>query len=126
TAQGKYIPSDWFVGEPDWDTYGGTRVRGGYQIAHQINDTWDVKHQTRYDDLEGEQKTMYASWWTGFTGANGTELDRIYYGSIGSTQVLNSELLFEGKFNSGNIAHTVLVGLDAMSMNDDMAYDSGS
>jgi iron complex outermembrane receptor protein len=114
------IPTDTFIGEPDWDRYGGERQRVGYQLEQQVGSGWTVRHHLRHDRTEGYIRTMYADWWTGFvdaTGspdANGRHLNRTWYASDDESQVTNGDLLLEGRLNFGITRHTVLAGLDAM------------
>ncbi len=40
-APNGFIPMDTFIGEPDWDRYGGERVRLAYEVRHELNDGVD-------------------------------------------------------------------------------------
>ena len=37
-APNGFIPSETFIGEPDWDRYGGERIRFAYQVEHALSD----------------------------------------------------------------------------------------
>ena len=114
------IPTDTFIGEPDWDRYGGERQRVGYQLEQELGSRWTVRHNLRHDRTEGYIRTMYADWWTGFvdaTGspdANGRYLNRTWYASDDDSEVTNGDLLLEGRLNFGATRHTLLMGVDAM------------
>lgn len=117
------IPRDLFIGEPEWDRYGGTRNRFGYSLKYQLNQNWELRHQLRHDDVDGVMRSMYANWWDGFVDENGTAdangqyLKRIWYVYDDVAQITTSELLFEGKFKVGTVQHTLLVGVDGMNHN---------
>lgn len=119
-APNGFIPINTFIGEPDWDTYGGTRERIGYQFQQQLSDAWSLRHNLRHDRVDGKMRSMYAAWWLGFadsTGAadpNGTYLNRLWYLTDDSARITNGDLLLEGKLKFGSTQHTVLVGVDAM------------
>ncbi len=115
------IPYDTFISEPDWDYYGGTRKRVGYEFEQALGDNWTLRHRLRHDDIDGKMRTMYAAWWEGFvdaTGApdpNGTYLNRFWYFTDDTARINNADLLFEGKLTFGRTQHTLLFGVDAMN-----------
>ena len=80
-------PDDTFIGEPDWDTYGGTRSASAGSSNSSSATRWTLRHSLRHDRTDGKMRTMYAGWYDGFvdaTGAadpNGTYLNRIWYAS---------------------------------------------
>jgi iron complex outermembrane receptor protein len=119
-APNGYIPYDTFIGEPDWDRYGGTRKRFAWEFEQQLGSDWTLRHHFRRDRVEGGMRTMYAAWWLGFadaTGApdpNGTYLNRIWYAQDDESTITNADLLFEGKLRFGDTRHTVLAGIDTM------------
>jgi iron complex outermembrane receptor protein len=114
------IPTDTFIGEPDWDRYGGERKRLGYQIEQQLGQNWTLRHNLRHDDTDGRIRSMYAAWWLGFANADGTAnpngryLNRLWYFSDDHSKITNANLLFEGKLDFGSTRHTLLVGADTM------------
>lgn len=114
------IPTDVFIGEPDWDRYGGERWRAGYETKFGIGDAWQLRHNLRHDDVNGLLKTMYAAWWDGFLDAggnadpNGQYLGRYWYVNEESSRITTSELLMQGHVRTGAIEHTLLVGVDGL------------
>jgi iron complex outermembrane receptor protein len=114
------IPMNTFIGEPDWDTYGGDRTSFGWALEHRLSDAWTLRHHLRNERTDGQMRTMYAAWFDGFrdaTGAadpNGTYLNRIFYAADDKDRVTNADLLFEGKLRFGRVAHTLLLGADGM------------
>ncbi len=128
----RYIPRDLFIGEPDWDSYGGTRQRVGYDIEQQIGEHWTLQHRARHDEIDGHQESMYANFWeispngVGFVGPNKTEINRTWYASRTDSKITSGELLMVGKFNSDRLEHTVLFGVDGMMLDDNQRTDSGA
>jgi iron complex outermembrane receptor protein len=114
------IPTDLFIGEPAWDTYGGTRYRFGYALDLALSESWKLRHNLRYDDVEGLMESMYAAWWDGFLDANGYPdpngqyLGRPWYIYDDASQVTTAEWLVQGRLESGAIQHTLLFGVDGM------------
>ncbi|MGY4830832.1 TonB-dependent siderophore receptor [Sphaerotilaceae bacterium SBD11-9] len=131
-APNGFIPYDTFIGEPAWDRYGGERLRFGYQLEQAFGDSWKLRHNLRFDQVDGGMRSMYAAWWLGYANAdgsanpNGTHLNRIYYATDDSARILNADLLFEGQLRWGNTRHTLLAGLDAMrNTSEQVGYQEG-
>lgn len=117
------IPMDLFIGEPDWDRYGGTRYRFGYAAEFWLDDSWQLRHNLRHDDVDGLMKSMYAAWYLGFVDAEGNSdptgeyLNRLWYVNEDSSNIITSELLLQGQLQTGSISHTLLLGVDGL-LND--------
>jgi iron complex outermembrane receptor protein len=128
------IPTDLFIGEPDWDRYGGTRWRTGYEASLNLNPSWRVRQSLRYDHVDGLMKSMYAAWWDGFLDATGTPdanghyLGRYWYLSDDSARIAATEALLEGRQRTGTLQHTLLFGIDAVrhSASQTTAEDLGT
>lgn len=122
------IPYDTFIGEPDWDYYGGTRKRVGYEIEQRLGDDWTLRHHLRHDTIEGAMRTMYAAWFLGFVDAagapdpDGTYLHRLWYFSDDDARINNADLLLEGKLDFGATRHTLLFGVDARDSRTRQVY----
>lgn len=112
------IPTDTFISEPAFDTYGGIRARVGWALEHRLSDDWTLRQNLRHDNTDGKMRTMYAAWWDGFLNANGspdpngTHLGRYFYAMDDKDRTTNADLLFEGKLRTGSIVHTLLMGVD--------------
>ena len=114
------IPTDLFIGEPDWDRYGGTRWRGGYEARIDLGPGWQVRHSTRHDRVDGLMKSLYAAWWDGFKNADGESdpdgryLGRYRYMSDDRARITATEGLLEGVARTGGIEHRLLFGVDGV------------
>lgn len=115
------IPTDLFIGEPDWDRYGGQRRRIGYELEQTLNDQWTLRHHLRHDELSGGLRSLYAAWWLGFADATGTAdptgqyLNRVFFANNERGRITNSDVLLEGKLDLGHTRHTLLMGVDFMN-----------
>lgn len=113
------ISSDLFIGEPGWDRYGGTRKRFGYAVDLSLNDSWQLRHNLRYDHTTGLMKSMYAAWWDGFVNAsgepeaNGQYMNRYWYVNDDKSIITTSDLLLQGELRTGAVRHKVLFGIDS-------------
>lgn len=112
------IPSETFIGEPAWDSYGGHRRRIGYQFERRLSDRWSLRHNFRYDDVDGHVLAMYANFWEGEFLADGRSLNRTWYASRTDTRIANTDVFAEGRLKLGPTRHTVVVGMDGVWSRD--------
>jgi iron complex outermembrane recepter protein len=130
-APNGYIPTDVFIGEPDWDRYGGTRRRVGYESNLVLSQNWRVRHGLRHDRVSGLMKSMYASWWDGFVDADGASdptgqyLGRWWYVEDTSSRVVATEALLEGRQRTGRIEHRLLFGVDGLRQKESQIIGEG-
>ena len=125
------IPRDVFIGEPDWDTYGGTRYRVGYALDVDIGDRWQLSHDLRHDDVEGLMESLYAAWWNGFrdendaADPNGQYLGRSWYIYDDRSRVTTSNAYLTGSLQTGGVEHTLLFGMDGLLHDSSQTSASG-
>ncbi len=100
------------LGDPDYEFYDRTYYALGYAFEHRFNDTWQFKQNLRYtkSELDFRQLTVgsYA-----FSPANAAgDISRSTTNvneSIGQFAVDNN---FQADFATGDVIHTLLLGLD--------------
>jgi iron complex outermembrane recepter protein len=114
TAPNGQIPVDTFIGEPDWDTYGGDRTRVGYQFSRQLTAAWKLRHSVRHDTIDGHLAAMYANFFEGGLLEDGRSVNRTWYVSNSDTRITNADALVEGRLRLGRTQHTVLFGVDGV------------
>ena len=127
------IPTDTFVGEPDWDRYGGTRRRLGYRLEQALGDRWTLRHDLRHDRVDGDIRTMYAAWYLGYADATGAAdptgrfLNRLWYHNVDRARITSGDLLLEGRLDGLGASHRLLVGVDALrNRSDARNWDDGA
>ncbi|WP_166366302.1 TonB-dependent siderophore receptor [Pseudomonas akapageensis] len=107
------------LGDPNYDYYDRTYYALGYAFEHRFNDVWQFRQNLRYtkSDLEFQQVTVNAFFPPfsevdnqGNTGRNTTNVDE----DISQFAVDNN---FQGDFATGDIQHTLLLGLDHQRIN---------
>ncbi|KAG1218191.1 hypothetical protein G6F35_008519 [Rhizopus arrhizus] len=92
-----------------------------YQFDHRFNDRWTFRQNARYVSSDVALKQVYGYGW-----ANGTELNRYYSGADESLNAFAIDNQLQGKFETGAVKHTVLLGLDYQNRHADGRWDSGS
>ncbi|WP_017476403.1 TonB-dependent siderophore receptor [Pseudomonas sp. PAMC 26793] len=100
------------LGDPDYEYYDRTYYALGYAFEHRFNDTWQFKQNLRYtkSELSFQTLTVGAYPYTqvdanGNVGRTSTNVDE----NIGQFAVDNN---FQADFATGDITHTLLLGLD--------------
>ncbi|WP_454846601.1 TonB-dependent siderophore receptor [Pseudomonas farris] len=105
------------LGDPNWEFYDRTYYALGYAFEHRLNDVWQFKQNLRYtkSDLSFQTLTPGAYPFTqvdaeGNVGRSSTSVDE----DISQFAVDNN---FQGDFATGDIRHTLLIGLDHQRTN---------
>ncbi|WLH35223.1 TonB-dependent siderophore receptor [Pseudomonas sp. FP2196] len=105
------------LGDPDWEYYDRTYYALGYAFEHRLNDTWQFKQNLRYtkSDLSFQSLTPGSYPYTevddqGNVGRTSTSVDE----DISQFAVDNN---FQADFATGDIRHTLLLGLDHQRSN---------
>lgn len=95
----------------------------GYSFEHAFNDTWAVRQNLRYMQLEADKKSIYGF---GVSPQAPTTLNRKY---VQSKEHLNSftvDTQAQAKLETGSVDHTLLFGVDYMRMRNDINSAYGS
>ena len=105
------------LGDPDWEFYDRTYYALGYAFEHRLNDVWQFRQNLRYtkSDLSFQALTPGAYPFTqvdanGNVGRTSTTTDE----DISQFAVDNN---MQGDFATGDIRHTLLIGLDHQRTN---------
>ncbi|MEO6679683.1 MAG: TonB-dependent siderophore receptor [Pseudomonas sp.] len=118
------------LGDPNYEYYDRTNYSLGYAFEHRLNDVWQFKQNLRYtkSDLSFQAITVnsYSPQFAGFsvddqgnTGRGTTNVDE----DISQFAVDNN---FQGDFATGDIRHTLLIGLDHQRNNTNYLSIFGS
>jgi len=105
------------LGDPDWEYYDRTYYALGYAFEHRLNDVWQFKQNLRYtkSDLSFQGITVGSYPFTQVDNA----------GNVGrSTTIVDEDISqfavdnnFQADFNTGEVRHTLLLGLDHQRSN---------
>lgn len=111
------VPTYRFVGEPGYDKYDSTRRSIGWLFEHRFNDNWSVRQGYRHARNKVDYFTHYAD---SFSTPGGFALDpvnqrligRYQSASITDVRIDTADQHVQGKLQTGNITHNILLGLD--------------
>ncbi|MDT3253833.1 ferrichrome porin FhuA [Serratia sp. root2] len=119
---GSKLPTDFNEGEASNYTSRKQRMIG-YSFEHAFNDTWAVRQNLRYMQLETDLKSIYGS---GVSAATPTTINRAYVQSKEHLNSFSVDTQAQAKVKTGDVDHTLLFGVDYMRMRNDINSGFGT
>lgn len=114
------LPTDFNEGERD-NKMQRRQQMVGYSFSHEFNDTFTVRQNLRYDQV----KTLYRSvYGYGYDGAG--KINRQYVRSDEDLNTFTVDTQLQSNFATGDVAHTLLTGVDYSRMRNDIDALYGS
>ncbi|TEA77955.1 TonB-dependent siderophore receptor [Allopusillimonas ginsengisoli] len=112
------LPVDRFIGDPDWDRYNSRRQAIGWSFEHAFNDDWTVRQNVRFSRNKVDYRSLYGDSFTLPGGWAGDPVNKRLFGrfadaSVTTVNMVSADQHIDGKFNTGEVSHHVLLGLDA-------------
>ncbi|MBB1302249.1 TonB-dependent siderophore receptor [Pseudoalteromonas sp. SR44-8] len=117
------IPSNRFVSEPGFDRYDTEQASITAILEQNINADWQFKLAARYTDSHAEYHTIYG--WPPKFSEDGRSVKRVSYLSSADSRAIASDAQFHGNIITGNIEHTIVMGLDYQNAYTDNDSVSG-
>ncbi len=119
------------LGDPDWESYDRTYYHLGYAFETRLNDTWQFRQNLRYarNELDFKGITAGGSIWPAgpdeAVSADGTvqRTAGIVEEDISQFALDNN---FQADFQTGQVAHTLLLGLDHQRSDSNARWRWGS
>ena len=116
------VPYGKYVGEPSVDEYSRTQAWLGYEFEHRFNSTWKVTQKLRYAYLD---TNLFSVAGAGLQSDLRT-LNRQVLSAPEHAENFTLDNQAQAQFQTGAIAHTVLVGLDYRWASSRVALGFGS
>lgn len=118
---GHKIDHTFFEGETDYDKFERKQRLFSYDLEHDFNAQWRLRHTLRYLESDVKMGQVYGYGW-----ASETDLNRYYSGGDEEMKAwaIDNQLL--GQFDTGPIQHRVLIGLDYQQRRNDVIWTTGS
>lgn len=114
SVDGSYIPRDFNVSDPSYNQSWREQTMIGYEFEHQPDDTFTLRQNARYATIKQKYRYLvYSS-----SPANSSLLSRRAQHETRQTDEFGIDNQLEAKFASGQVAHTVIGGLDYKSSKD--------
>ncbi|TLM77044.1 TonB-dependent siderophore receptor [Microbulbifer harenosus] len=121
SSNGQYIENDANIGEPDWNTFDRDQLLVGSFLEHDINDSLTLRNNLRYTHIETLYQVTVLSGNTiadcsatafGDQCIDGQTIGRRAVQGDGESDGYAVDTQLEGRFDTGNLQHTVLGGVD--------------
>lgn len=124
------IPTNRFLGEPDFDGYDREQYAVGYAFEHRFNQTFSARQNLRYANVESDYRGVFPDFFYGFNYDTGRlipggsfvdghmrSINRYgaHYKDNADTFTLDNQA--QADFVTGSIEHTALVGVDYRHFN---------
>ncbi|MRS15164.1 ferrichrome porin FhuA [Enterobacteriaceae bacterium RIT691] len=116
------LPTDFNEGEPD-NKMSRRQKMVGYSFAHQFNDTFTVRQNLRYAEVDTLYRSVYGN---GYSTTVPGQINRAYVRSDEHLNTFTVDNQLQSKFATGAVDHTLLTGVDYSRMRNDIDADYGS
>jgi len=116
------LPTDFYAGDANWNTYEREVALYGYKINHAINDTWSFLHNARYMNATAYQENTYAIG----LAADERTLGRRAYLTDETSEGVTIDNQLSGFIQMGDIGHNILFGLDYLKLRSGIQYEDAT
>jgi iron complex outermembrane receptor protein len=108
-AQGKRFSQSFFDGSTDFNTFKRTQGSAAYLFEHRFNGDWTIRQDLRYVHTNVYYENAFSFGYT-----DPAETDLVLFGrrSRERLDAITTDNELEGRFSTGPIDHTLLLGLD--------------
>ena len=114
------LPTDFNEGEAD-NKMSRRQKMVGYSFAHEFNDTFTVRQNLRYAQVDTLYRSVYGN---GYIDPG--QISRAYVRSNEHLNTFTVDNQLQSKFDTGAVDHTLLTGVDYSRMRNDIDADYGS
>ena len=122
SANGKYLPWNMNISDPDYDQSWREQTMIGYEFEHQLNDVFTFRQNARYATIKQKYRYLvYAN-----SAANSTVLTRRAQHEARTTNEFGLDNQLEAQFATADVNHTVLGGLDYKQSKDKQLLQRGA
>ncbi|ABP59760.1 TonB-dependent siderophore receptor [Enterobacter sp. 638] len=121
SANGRYIPRDFNVSDPDYNQSWREQTMIGYELEHQFADNLTFRQNARYASIKQKYRYLvYAN-----SAAASTVLTRRAQHEERTTNEFGIDNQLESLFATGDVNHTLLGGLDYKTSKDKQLLERG-
>ena len=117
---GQEVDKSLYVGDPGFNKFDSKSLSVTLFAEQQINEIFSLEATGRYRDNEANYKQTWVAFLgagTPRTAADGTALGRSWYDAPASSEQFAVDARIRTKFNTGQISHQVLTGVNYQDVN---------
>ncbi len=97
-----------FVGDPNFDKWDAESYAVGYFLDHRFDDTWSFRQNARFFHNKQDIKSVFLT----SLQSDGRTVDRSTFAVVDDSAVFTIDNQAEARFQTGAVAHKLLVGAD--------------
>jgi iron complex outermembrane receptor protein len=105
------LPTSTFTGEPSYDRFVNEQWFMGYKLSHELSDGWTLRQNLRYGEVDTHTRRVQNYCLSPATCLP-TNLIRYAWAFPERSQMFTVDNQAEGRFATGELEHTLLVGAD--------------
>jgi iron complex outermembrane receptor protein len=123
TDRGQRIPTSLATSNPSYENYDKTQYSLAYLLTHDFNEDWSFRQNFRYSHVDLDNQALF-----GYAlSADQQTIQRAAMNLASSFNNIDFDNQVEGHFATGEVDHTLLVGLNVTNQNfyDSEGYDYG-
>jgi iron complex outermembrane receptor protein len=127
------IPYDFFSGNPNYNSFSRTQATVGYEFEHHLDDVWTLRQNLRFMHSSSEFKAYSVpgggSAWASAANCGGVAylcLGRQSTHYIEQFNALALDNQAEADFDTGQLEHKLLMGLDYQQLDATSTYGNGA
>lgn len=102
------IARERFVGDPNFDKWDAESYAVGYFLDHRFDDTWSFRQNARFFHNKQDIKSVFLT----SLQSDGRTVDRSTFAVVDDSAVFTIDNQAEARFQTGAVAHKLLVGAD--------------
>lgn len=104
-----HMKNSTFIGEPNWNTFDRDIWTAGWLFEHAFNEQWTLSQSARHTHVDSLFRTVVTS---GALNADGRTQNRRATWGEGQSNGDTVDTRLQGKFSTGVLKHTLLLGMD--------------
>ncbi|NTG89920.1 TonB-dependent siderophore receptor [Rhizobium rhizogenes] len=121
--------SSFFSGNPNYNSFSRKQATAGYEFEHHLDDVWTVRQNLRFMHSSTDFKGYSVTGWASASSCGGVSylcLGRRATHYIEQFNALQVDNQAEADFNTGQLEHKLLMGLDYQQVDATSTYGNGS
>ncbi|WP_380180864.1 TonB-dependent siderophore receptor [Kalamiella sp. sgz302252] len=119
---GRKLSTGFYDGDSSLDQFKRREQIYSYEFAHRFNETWAFRSNASYAHSDVDLDQVYQIGWD---SDNPDRLNRYYSGSRSSLDAFALDNQLEADFNTGELAHKVVLGAEYHQYKNDLSEASG-
>lgn len=117
------LPTSFNEGEPGFNHISRNQKLLGYQFEHAFNDNFTVRQNLHYGTVDTDYRSIYGM---GLSAADPRLINRGYIHDKEHLSTFAVDTQAQYSLRTGNLAHTLLTGIDYQRTRNDIISDYGS